>query len=299
MNRNRTLEGMAAAVIVLSIIAALWGVWPGEGSRFTTVSAWGESVDMHGEGLYHRDSHSMAVQAIAQDWVTLVLGVPLMTLAIVLVRRGSYRGRLLLTGAMGYFLYTYASYSFLMTYNRLFLIYVALFALALFGFVFSFLELDVPRMDRRVRPLFPRRSLAVFFLFIAVMLFVMWMGRIIPSLISEAPPFGLETYTTLVIQALDLGVIAPAAVYTSIALFRRRNSGYALSVVIVLKGLMMFSAVTAMAILMAVDGIEIHPVELIVFPAATLVNFVFGFLVLKNVGSSSDGAVIADSNRPG
>ena len=41
----------------------------------------------------------------------------------------------LLSGVLGYFLYTYASYLFGVAYNQLFLLYAALVALSLFAFI--------------------------------------------------------------------------------------------------------------------------------------------------------------------
>lgn len=283
MKRRIPLTVISILIVVLSGFVCILALVPGAGTPQTFTSLWGEDINLYGQGLYALDSHSYAIQAKAQDWVTLILGIPFLIVSLILARRNSYRGILMLTGALGYFLYTYASYSFLMTYNSVFIIYVALFSLSLFGFIFAFGELDISNIDNRIRDRFPRRSLGVFFLFFAVMLFFMWMGRILPSLFTGEAPYGLESYTTLVIQALDLGIILPMAVYAAVALLTRKPVGYALSAVVVIKGLMLFSAITVMALLMYFDGIEIHTVELVFFPLATLVNFFFGFRVLRNV----------------
>ena len=53
--------------------------------------------------LYARDSVSMASQAIAQDFVTLVIGIPLLIISFCsVVKRDSARGWFLLTGTLGY-----------------------------------------------------------------------------------------------------------------------------------------------------------------------------------------------------
>ena len=44
-----------------------------------------------------------------------------------------------------------------------------------------------------------------------LLLAVMWLSMIVGSLLNGTAPAALETYTTLVIQALDLGVLVPAA----------------------------------------------------------------------------------------
>ena len=283
MKENRGLILTSALIIVLSLCAVIPALVPAGGESYTEVSRYGEEVLIHGQGIYGRDSHSYAVQAVAQDWVTLIIGIPLLVISTVLSARGSYKGALMRTGVLGYFLYTYMSYSFLVMYNRLFLIYVALFSLSLFGFIVSFSKLKIETIDKRVRPAFPRRSTAIFFLFIGVMLLFMWLGRIIPALPADDAPFGLECYTTLVIQAMDLGIIVPLSFITAAGLLKRRNLGYALSAVVVFKGVTLFSAISVMAVLMKLSGVEISSTELIVFPAATAVNFIFCLLILRSI----------------
>ena len=59
-----------------------------------------------GQGRYRYDTISAATQEIGQDRVTLIIGIALLITGMVLSRTGSIRGRLLLTGGLGYFLYT-------------------------------------------------------------------------------------------------------------------------------------------------------------------------------------------------
>ncbi|MFD1906286.1 hypothetical protein ACFSQ7_23430 [Paenibacillus rhizoplanae] len=117
---------------MLGVVATGIGLFSGEGSEnegshpiFTSIR--GEQIELYGTGIYKNDSLSAAAQAIAQDGVTLVVGIPLLLVSLLLSLRGTIRGRLLLAGALGYFTYTYASYCFLAMYNDLFLVYVLLF----------------------------------------------------------------------------------------------------------------------------------------------------------------------------
>ena len=283
MKNRQTVAVISILIIMLSAFVCILAVIPGTGTSYTVISQWGEEIEINGSGLYGRDSRSYAVQGIAQDWVTLIIGIPLMLLSLKLSAKGSFRGKLLLTGVLGYFLYTYMSYAFLMTYNRVFLIYVALFSLSMFGFILSFFELRVEDIKTRIGPGFPAKSVSIFFIIMGLMLLFMWLGRIIPSITSGKAPAGLETYTTLVIQAMDLGIIVPAAFICAAGLLRKTNIGYALSAVVVFKGATLFSAITAMAVLMKLNGITVNGMELIIFPSATLVNYVFCFLILKNI----------------
>lgn len=54
----------------------------------------------------YRDTGFVRETWFGNDWVTLVLGVPLVTTGLLLERRGSVHGRLLWLGALGYGVYT-------------------------------------------------------------------------------------------------------------------------------------------------------------------------------------------------
>jgi len=77
---------------------------------------------------------------------------------------------------------------------------------------------------------------------------MMWLGRIVPPLITGTPPFGLESYTTLVIQILDLGVVIPVTFLSAVLLLRKQPWGYLLSAVMCIKGMTMLTAISAMVV---------------------------------------------------
>ncbi|MBI9101438.1 MAG: hypothetical protein JEY99_03405 [Spirochaetales bacterium] len=287
MKQVHTLTILSVIILILSLFTSILGIIPGnmkipESERSVT-SFRGEVFEYYGEGLYSHETVSYAVQAKAQDWVTIVLGIPLLLTGLLLFRRGSFRGLLLLTGTLGYFLYTYISYCFLVSYNRLFLLYVILFAVSLYGFIISFVQLFKGDISAHFPESFPRKSLGIFFILTGVMLLFLWLGRIIPSMDGNTPPFGLEIYTTLVIQAMDLALIVPAAVISGMALLQKKNLGYGLGAVIVVKGITMFTAVSLMGIFQYRAGVVISIAELFIFPIPTLINLFFAFLLFKSV----------------
>jgi hypothetical protein len=111
-----------------------------------------------------------------------------------------------------------------------------------------------------------------------------WVGRIIlPALLSGSVPYGLESYTTLVIQAMDLGLVVPAAFLAGILWLRRSLYGYLLTPVVLVKGFTMSFALAAMIISMAAAGVEIALVEMLIFPAFGLINIGMFVLVLRSV----------------
>ncbi len=215
---------MSMLIIVLAAVAAGYGLLSGGGmgrQMFTSVR--GEQVALDGRGVYQYDSVSMAAQARGQDAVTLFAGIPLLAVSVTLSVRGSFRGRLLLIGTLGYFLYTYMSYSFL-SYNALFLIYVALMSLSLYAFILTMASFDYNRISGHFGPGLPVRVIGAYLLLIAFAVAMLWLGKIAGSLTSGVPPQGLEHYSTLVIQAMDLGILVPSSVLAGVMLIRKNLS---------------------------------------------------------------------------
>ena len=72
-------------------------------------------------------------QILGQDLITLVLGVPLLLGCVKLTQKGSLKGVLLWTGLLFYFAYSYYFYVVGVRFNTLFLVYIAIVALSLYG----------------------------------------------------------------------------------------------------------------------------------------------------------------------
>jgi hypothetical protein len=279
-----TMIALASAIATLALIAAGLGVfWQGEGQPFEFRTLRGEAVMIQGHGLYRYDTVSYAAQAIAQDVVTLLVGIPLLAVAIVVSRRGNLRGKLLLAGTLAYFLYTYAAYTFGSAYNVLFLVYVALFSLSLFGFVLSVMAIDIPTLPAGFSPRLPRRAIALFLYVVGAFLLFAWLGRIGPALLASLPPIGLESYATLIIQALDLGLIMPTAFLSGILLWKQRPWGYLLASIVLVKGFTMLLAVSAMAFNMMRAGVQVSIGESLMFPILALIDIGMTVTLLRNV----------------
>lgn len=277
-------------VIICSLIVALAGVVATAGLRshgseelVTYTSARGETVTLFGGGLYKYDSYSFATQGIAQDAVTLFAAIPALIVALVMATRNFFTGRLLLSGVLGYFLYTYLSYLFGVTYNWAFLLYAALVALSLFAFIVVLGEFEPATVSSRFSTRLPRRTIAAFLLFLATMVSLMWLGRIGPSLLDNVSPEGLEHYTTLVIQALDFGILLPAMFLSGVLLWRGHPWGFLLAPVMLVKGSTLLLAIVAMIINEIRAGIAVQPVESTIFVLFAIVSFGFTAVFLSNV----------------
>lgn len=282
MNANPALKWLVPTIFVLALIAALAGLWPGEGNPYPLTSFRGEQVTINARGLYHWDTVSSAAQMQANDLVTLVLGLPLLAISFWLARRGSLRGRLLLTGTLGFILYTYITMCFGAAFNPLFLVYVALFSLSLLAFILSMMSFDLKTLPAHFTARLPRGWIAGLLFFAAAFLGLAWLGRVAAGLAPGAVPV-LENATSMFIQAMDLGVIVPLCVLSGVLLLRRSAWGYLLASVSLLKFLTLGVSVSLMALNMRRMGAAVSAAELTVFPAIALANLIMVALLLRNI----------------
>jgi len=282
MNFNPALKWLIPLIFVLTLAAALAGLWPAEGTSYPLTTFRGEQVTINARGLYYWDTVSSVAQMQANDLVTVVLGLPLLAISFWLARRGSLHGQLLLAGTLGFILYTYITMAFGAQYNALFLVYVALVSLSLFAFVLVMMSFDLQTLPMHFSDKLPRGWIAGLLFFAAAFLSLAWLGRIAATFAPGAVP-ALENTTSMFIQVMDLGLIVPVCLLSGILLLRRQPWGYLLASIGLMKFLTMGTAVSLMALNMARVGVAVSVVEVVVFPAITLANLVMVGLLLKNI----------------
>lgn len=282
MNQQKVLRNLIFLIVILSSFAAIIGFATSRSDGIIRViqSVNGENVELFGKGIYKNDSVGAVSQGIAQDIVTMIVGIPLLLFS--LYKSKTFKGRFVLTGTLGYFLYTYTSYVFYWSFNQLFLIYVALMSLSFFAFILSFNNLDLEQISSRFSEALPINFLGNFQIILGIIITVMWMGRLAPILHGK-PPIGLEHYTTLVIQALDLGFVVPISIFSGISLKRRRPLGYALTCIILVKAVTLCTSIIAMTIAQMVIGAELMMIETIIFLLIDVFILYCFFVLMKHV----------------
>jgi hypothetical protein len=283
MKYQPVLKWLLPLIFILSLFAAGMGLfYQASGESYSYTNHRGETVSINGHGLYFYDTVSTAAQMQGNDLITLVVGLPLLVVSAWLAFRGSLRGRLLLAGTLGFFLYTYMSMSTLTAYNGLFLVYVALFSLSLYAFILSLMAFDLSDLPRHFSPRLPHGWIAALLFVVGGFLSLAWLGRIVSPMLKHTTP-ALENTTTLVIQTMDLGLIVPAAFLAGVLLLRRSAFGYLLSSVFVMKAITLGLGVSAMGINMSLAGVPDSLGIVVPFLAITLLNLVAAVALLRNV----------------
>jgi hypothetical protein len=287
MKYQSVLKWLIPAIGILSLFAVCMGLfYQTSGTPYPFTNHRGETDLINGRGLYYYDTVSSAAQMQGNDLVTLVIGLPLLFASTWYAFRGSLRGRLLLTGTLGFFLYTYMSMSTLTSFNNLFLVYISLFTLSLYAFILSTMSFDLQNLPNHFSDKLPRRWIAGLMFLVAIFLSFAWLGRIITPTLKDQTP-ALENTTTLVIQFMDLSLIVPMAVLGGILLLRRKAWGYLLASVMLTKGVTLGLGVSAMAINMSLVGVPDSLAIMIPFLVITAANLVMSIIMLKFVKESN------------
>ncbi|MFN8375739.1 MAG: hypothetical protein U0694_23065 [Anaerolineae bacterium] len=283
MKNQSVLRWIIPLIAVLALFAAGMGLfYQTDGAPFSYTNHRGETVTITGHGLYYYDTVSTTAQEQGNDVVTLVVGLPLLLIATWLAFHGSLRGQLLLTGTLGFFLYTYMSMSMLTSFNVLFPVYVALFTLSLFAFILCMMAFDLQDLPKHFSERLPRRWIAGLLFTVAAFLSLAWLGRIATPFLQNQTPI-LENSTTMVIQAMDLGLVVPLALLAGLLLLRRSAWGYLLASVFVMKAITMGLAVSTMVINMALQGVPDSIGIMVPFLLITVVNLFLAVALLRNV----------------
>ncbi len=257
MKHSNTLVILATLIFLLAARAASFGAFgSGNHEAKTAISASGETIILEGRGLYRHDTPLMAAGFVTQDWTVLLVGLPALALGIVLYRRGSFRGGLLLAGALAYILYDYLSLAFGAAYNPLLLVYIALLALSLVALLLALTGLDRTTLASRFTETFPRRWIGVYFMVVGVAFWILWAGMDLgPALATGQTPPVLAHYTTVITYVVDMGLLTPIMVTTAVLLFRRSPFGDAAASVLLIFSVLLNVQLAAMGIVQYVQGL--------------------------------------------
>ena len=265
---ERTISILSVLIIASAIAATAVGIYSDAGTgAFTHTSIRGEEISIYGQGIYQHMSKEVAIQGIAQDWVTLVVVLPLLAIITISLRRSGNRLSLqiLRTGILAYLFIQYLFYLLMAMYSSLFLLYVLLAGTTFFAFLLALLSIDVSALFNRTSRQFPRRYIGTFLLVNASAIALLWLSVILPPLFDGTvyPP-QVEHYTTLIVQGMDLSLLLPLAVISAILLLRRHLSGYLGASVYTVFLVLQMLALSAKIIAMGITGYTIIPAVFII-----------------------------------
>jgi hypothetical protein len=290
MKKEQILTCLVLGIIVLSIGATLSGILSSDGpGEYEYESIRGENVTIHGKGFYKHMSSDVAVQGIAQDFVTLIFGVPLLLISLILMRRDLLWGRFLLSGTLAYFMVTYIFYLCMAMYNELFVLWILLASFSFYAFVIAITSFKTQSLETHFKISFPRRTVGGFLIINSILIGLMWLGVVLPPLLDGSIyPIELEHYTTMIVQGLDLSILLPASFLSGFLLIKKREFGYILGPIYMVFLSLLMTALTGKIIGMTISGVDPGP-AIIIIPLINLTAIVLTIITLKNIVDEKKG----------
>lgn len=229
---------------------------------------------IYGKGLYKDMSAEVAPQGIAQDYVTLFIAIPLLIISFFKEKKGSLKGKYLLTGTLGYFSVTYLFYTVMAMYNVMFLPYVILMGASFYSFILIILSFDANTLPNLFQPSTPVKFTGGFLVFNSIVIGLMWLSIVIPPLLDGTIiPLQVEHYTTLIVQGLDLGILLPAGLISGVLLIRKKTFGYLLAPVFFVFLSLLMTALSAKIIAMKILDYNVVP-AIFIIPAFNVITII-------------------------
>jgi len=287
MKQKKWINLLIFIIIIVTSIAALSGILSNEGQgTYQYESIRGQMITIYGKGIYRHMSKEVAVQGIAQDVVTLFVGIPLLLISLFLIKKAGLKARFLLTGTLGYFLVTYLFYTAMGMYNEMFMAYVVLLCAAFFAFLLMMFSFDLNQLPSFFSQNTPIKFVGGFLIFNTVAIAFLWLNIVLPPLFNGTiyPP-QVEHYTTLIVQGFDLGLLLPIAFVSAILFLKRKPIGYLLTPVYLIFLSILMTSLSGKIIAMASIGINVLPV-IIIIPLINILAILCSFLLLKNIKNS-------------
>jgi hypothetical protein len=292
MKKQSALSWLVPLIAILAAITASIGLFSMNRDgpfQFTTLH--NETVEIYGRGLYRYDTPLIAVGYRVSDAFTLIVGIPLLLISFWMVRRGSIRGKILLTGTLLFFLYNFGSLAIGAAYNNLLLIYIILTMATFLTATSLLISFDMQTFPTLFSDRVPRREISIFFLLSGIALFCIWLFlNIVPALLARGVPAELASYTTVITFVVDMGIIAPVLVVTGILFRRREPLGYVLSSVLLIFIDALGTSLLTMGIAQQVAGLmNIGQFIGFVVSFAILTLFSLGFTIIlfRNITDTS------------
>jgi len=217
-------------------------------------------------GLY-RDTPYFVAQAVGQDFISLAVVLPTLIVAAFLAGRGSLRARLIWLGGLVYLVYTYVVAAFDVSFNPLFLVYVALLGCSLYALIGGLVTADMSGIKAHFTEKTPVKTVSIYLAVLAVLFYFMWLSEIVPALMAGEIPQSIQDNgtPTNAVHVLDMAWMLPSFGITAVSLWRKRALGYTFAGAILSYGVFLMLAILSMVIFMIREGFTVAVPQVAIF----------------------------------
>lgn len=236
----------------------------------------------------YRDAGWIVATWWGNDWVTLVLAVPLLACGLMLAKRGSARGVLIWAGMLAYGAYNYAYYLLGAALNRFFILYAICVVAAVAALVMLLVDVDARAIAARFAARTPVRRAGGYLMFTAVGLSAVWIGTWAAYAFAGRPT-PVETEAFQLVAALDLTVMVPVLALGGYLLFRRRVWGYVIAALGGIQAALYLLVLSLNSVIAIQRGLVEAPGELPIWGSLLLGTGLVVGVLLVNVGDGDAG----------
>ena len=230
----------------------------------------------------YRDVEWIRATWFGNDWVTLVVGAPLLGASLLLARRGSIRGLLLWLGMLGYGAYNYAYYMLGAALNAFFPLYVVALVLSVVTLILALSRIDVAGVAAHFRANTPVRIVGGYLVFVAVGLTFVWMVMW-AAYVFAGRPTPVETEAFKLVVALDTTIMVPALAFGGVLLWRRNAWGYIVAAIAGIQGSLYLLVLSISSVVLIIRGLAEAPGELPQWGILAVTTTAATVLLLVNV----------------
>jgi hypothetical protein len=236
------------------------------------------------KSIYARETMPWTIQTYGQDITNLVSAVALFITAY-LGNKGSVKAFLVWIGVLLALLYAYIIYAFALHFNSLFLVYVAIVGLSFYTLIGSMIGLHASSLQPYISPNSRARPVSMFLLVLALLFYLLWLSQDIPALLTGKIPSTVTGNGLLTdpVHVLDLGLLLPAMIITSISLWRGKLLGFLLAVPLLVFSILTGIGILATFLIMNSQGMPTSLGVELFFVLIIVVSLVLSVLYLREV----------------
>jgi len=230
----------------------------------------------------YRDVEWIKATWFGNDWVTLVVAVPLLVVALLLARGGSVPGQLLWVGLIAYGLYNYAYYLFGAALNAFFLLYLVAFIASAATLILVLLHLDAAQIATAFRPTTPVRVIGGYLIVVGFGLASVWL-TMWAAYVFTGRPTPIEPEAFKLVAALDLSVMVTALTFGGVLLWRRNMWGYVVAAIASIQASLYLLVLSVNSIVGVHRGLAKTPGELPMWGVLALFTTAVTLLLLASI----------------
>jgi hypothetical protein len=212
---------LAIAIMILLFITSITGILSlNFNYAYDFINQYGHTVEMYGYGIYSFDSYFQAPISIGTDICILLVVIPMFLVKYLnYMKMRDVISELKLISVYAVVFYYATSIVFGVTYNQLFLVYVALFSCSLFGMFWHVINISLQQS------IGGSRGINIFLSLSGVALIVAWLPDVIPAMVKGTTLSLIGVYTTNITYVLDMGIISVLCFVTLYMVGKKESLG--------------------------------------------------------------------------